>query len=281
VKLLPPHPWRIPVIVLLVCLSLYLLLAGFLFLTQSRHIYFPTDAVGATPEHAGIAYEPVTFSSADGVALTGWFIPSARAQGTILFCHGNGGNISFLLETVKLFHDLDWNLLVFDYRGYGASEGTPTEEGTYQDGEAAWRYLVGARGIAPGTIVIMGRSLGGAVAVWLARRHATRGLILESTFTSLSDMAGEIYPYFPVRWLLRYRYPTIDLIGDVSAPLLVIHSRDDETIPFRQGQDLFAKATSPKTFLEIHGGHNEGFLLSAETYAAGIRSFLDALPAGR
>ena len=279
-KLLPPHPWRIPVIILFVCLVLYTALALFLYFTQERHVYFPTRPIGATPEHVGIAYERVSFRSADNVALTGWFVGVSRPRGTVLFCHGNGGNISYLLETVKLFSALEYNLLVFDYRGYGESDGTPTEEGTYLDAEAAWDYLVKQRGILPSSIVLMGRSLGGGVATWLAQRHAPQALILESTFTSLADIAAEVYPYFPVRWLLRFRYSTLDRIADVRCPVLVIHSRADEIVSFRHGWALFGAAREPKVFLEIQGGHNEGFLISADRYAAGIKDFLARQTAG-
>jgi fermentation-respiration switch protein FrsA (DUF1100 family) len=264
------------VIILLICLGLYTLLAAFLYATQARHVYFPTGAISATPEHLGVPYEEVAFTTGDKVRLAGWYVPAVHPKGTVLFCHGNGGNISYLLETVKLFRSLEYNLLVFDYRGYGASDGTPTEEGTYRDAEAAYDYLVKDRGILPGTIVLMGRSLGGSVAAWLAQRHLPPALILESTFTSLSDMAAEVYPYFPVRWMLRFRYATIDRLPDLRCPVLIIHSRADEVIPFRHGRELWEKADEPKAFLEIQGGHNEGFLLSADIYAAGIRDFLKA-----
>jgi uncharacterized protein len=278
VKLLPSHPWRIPVIILLVCLGLYATLAVFLYATQSRHVYFPTRAISATPAHLGIPFEEISFTTADSVRLAGWFVPVEHPQGTVLFCHGNGGNISYLLETVRLFRSLEYNLLVFDYRGYGASEGTPDEEGTYRDGEAAYTYLVRARAIAPGSIVFMGRSLGGAVAAWLAQQHAPRALILESTFTSLSDVAAEVYSFLPVRWILRFRYATIDRVAGLRCPVLVIHSREDEIIPFHHGRALWERAREPRAFLEIKGGHNEGFLVSAGVYAAGIRDFLKAHP---
>jgi hypothetical protein len=268
------------VVILLLCIGLYAVFTGFLYFTQDRHIYFPTEAISATPGHLGISYEEVAFTTTDSVRLTGWFIPAAHPKGTVLFCHGNGGNISYLLETVKLFHAMEYNLLVFDYRGYGSSDGSPTEEGTYQDAEAAWDYLTRDRGVPPGTIVLMGRSLGGAVAAWLARRHLPPALILESTFTSLSDMAADAYPYFPIRWMLRFRYDTIDRLADLRCPILVIHSRSDEVVPFHHGRALYDRARGPKTFLEIHGGHNEGFLVSADAYAAGIRRFLAARPAG-
>jgi len=260
--------------ILLACLFLYLALALFLYLSQQGHIYFPEAQIGATPGHVGVEYTPVTFRTSDSVQLAGWFIPAAAAKGTVLFCHGNGGNISYLMETVKLFPAMGYNLMVFDYRGYGESEGEPSEEGTYQDAEAAWEYLVRERKTVPSSIVVVGRSLGGAVAAWLAQRHTPHSLVLESTFTSLHDVAAGAYPWFPVRWMLRTKYPTIDYVREVRCPVLVIHSEDDEIIGFGHGRALFDAAREPKEFLRLRGGHNDAVLLSAGPYASGLAAFL-------
>ncbi len=273
-KLLPSHPWRIPVIALAICLLLYLTLAAILYFTQESQVYFPAREIGATPEHVGVPFTPVSFTSADGVRLSGWFVQASKPKGTVLFCHGNGGNISFLMETVKLYPSLGYNLLVFDYRGYGESDGTPSEEGTYRDAEAAWDYLVKVRGILPGSIVLVGRSLGGAVAAWLAVRHVPHSLILESVFTSMKDLASQVYPYFPIRLMLRYRYETITFLRELHCPVLIIHSPDDEIVPFSHGRALFDAAKGPKEFLQISGGHNDGYLVSADRYRRGVRAFL-------
>ena len=217
--------------------------------------------------------------------LTGWFIPVEHPRATVLFCHGNGGNISLLIESVRMFHSLQLNVLVFDYRGYGRSEGSPDEEGTYADAEAAWHYLTDTMGVPPAKILVVGRSLGGAIAAWLTARNTPAALVIESSFTSLPDLASELYPWLPVRILTRYAYDTEGSLASVHCPVLVIHSRDDEVIPFTHGEELFGAVQTQKTFLEIRGRHNEGFLLSSKAYLGAIdtllRSALKTEPATR
>jgi hypothetical protein len=193
---------------------------------------------------------------------------------TLLFFHGNAGNISHRLDSIRIFADLGLDVFIFDYRGYGLSEGSPSEPGTYRDATAAWRWLTGERGLAPGQILLFGRSLGAAVALELATRVEPAGVILESAFTSVPDLGAAIYPWLPVRLLSRYRYDNLGRIASVRAPLLVVHSRGDEIVPFRQGQALFAAASEPKRFLELQGGHNDGFLASGVGYRRGLAEFL-------
>ncbi len=252
----------------------YGVIAGLLYLYQDQLVYFPERALIATPTRAGLAYEPVRFTSTDGVALSGWFIPAPNARATLLFFHGNAGNISHRLESIRQFHQLGLNVFIFDYRGYGESEGVPTEAGTYRDAEAARRYLVETRGLAPEHIVYFGRSLGAAIAAWLATQHPPRALIVESAFTSVPDFGAEIYPWLPVRLLARLRYPTQEYLRSVQAPVLVIHSRDDEIVAFRHGERLYGSANSPKELLEIRGGHNDGFLVSGAHYTRRLDGFL-------
>ena len=252
------------------CLGFVALLALF----QSRFVYFPLRGIMATPAAIGLSYETVHFEAADGVRLSGWFVPAESSRGVLLFCHGNAGNISHRLESIDVFHRLGLSTFIFDYRGYGQSQGKPTERGTYLDAEAAWRYLVEKRGVDPTEIVFFGRSLGGAVAAWLAREHTPPALIVESTFTSVPDLAAQLYPFLPVRWLSRFDYSTVEYLRQVHCPVLVVHSRDDEMISIRHGRGLFAAANEPKEFLEITGSHNEGFMTSAARYEDGLDSFL-------
>lgn len=252
----------------------YVVLAGLLYLYQDRLVYFPERALAATPARAGLVYESVRFMSADGVGLSGWFIPAPKARATLLFCHGNAGNISHRLESIRQFHQLGLNVFIFDYRGYGESAGSPTEVGTYHDAEAARRYLVETRGLAPEQIIYFGRSLGAAIAAWLATQHPSRALIVESGFTSVPDFGAEIYPWMPVRLLARLHYPTREYLQAVKAPVLVIHSRDDEIVPFRHGESVYDAAKTPKEFLEIRGGHNDGFLVSGAQYTRHLDAFL-------
>ena len=252
----------------------YVSIAGWLYFAQESLVYFPGRTLVATPAQAGLAYEPVRFTSADGVALSGWYIPAPKSRGTLLFSHGNAGNISHRLESIRQFHDLGLDVFIYDYRGYGESEGKPSEEGTYRDAEAARRYLVETRGLAPEHIVYFGRSLGAAIAAWLATQHPPRALIVESAFTSVPDFGAEIYPWLPVRLLARLRYPTQEYLRSVQAPVLVIHSRDDEIVSFRHAEKLYESANSPKELLEIRGGHNDGFLVSGAQYTRRLDDFL-------
>jgi len=252
----------------------YVGFAVLLVLFQSRFIYFPERRIEATPDDIGLSYEPVLFEASDRVKLSGWFIPAEKSRGVVLFCHGNAGNISHRLESVQVFHRLGLDTFIFDYRGYGQSEGRTTERGTYRDAEAAWRYLVEDRQVDPSEIVIFGRSLGGTIAAWLAQDHPPKALILESTFTSVPNMAAQLYPYLPARLMSRFHYSAIDYIRQVDCPVLIVHSRDDEMIPFSHGQRLFEAANEPKKFLEIRGTHNEGFIVSAQRYHDGLDSFV-------
>ena len=244
------------------------------YIFQSRFVYFPIRTLSTDPSSIGLRFEDVYFETEDGVTLHGWFIPHDGARGVILFCHGNAGNISHRLDSIRVFHRLGLDVFIFDYRGYGQSEGRPTERGTYEDAEAAWRYLIEEHQVLPSEVIVFGRSIGGAVGAWLAQNHKPRLLILESTFTSLRDVAATLYPFFPVKRLLRFEYSTVEYLGGVNCPVLIIHSRNDEIMPFSQGQQLFEVAREPKTFLEISGTHNEGFITSGRDYEEGLDAFL-------
>lgn len=255
--------------------AVYVCFGATLFVNQSRFIYFPDPTIFSTPEKLGLKYRSVTFTTADQVKLAAWFIPAEAAKGVILFCHGNAGNISHRLETIDTFHRLGYATFIFDYRGYGQSEGTPSETGTYRDVEAAWDYLVNRENISPSQIVVFGRSLGGSIAAWLCSRKEPRACILESTFTSAKDMAASMYPFFPGRLLCRFQYDAAAAVEKINCPLLIIHSPDDDIVPFSHGRRLFAAAPAPKTFLQISGNHNAGFLFSAVRYKKGMEDFLN------
>ncbi len=269
--------WIIIRNVIILIALVYILIILLLFFFQSRLVFFPQREITLTPEVAGLPYEDVYFVAEDGIKLNGWFIPSDPGRGVILFCHGNAGNISHRLETIKIFNDLDLNVFIFDYRGYGKSAGRPGENGTYLDADAAWIYLTEIRNIDPRNIIVFGRSLGGAVAVNLASERPVRGLIVESSFTSIKDLGSETYPFLPVRLLSRIEYNALEKIKKVQCPKLIIHSRDDEMISFKHGERLYEAAGEPKEFLDISGTHNEGFLLDSERYKSRIDSFLNRI----
>ena len=241
---------------------------------QSKLVYFPDRQVQATPADFGVRYEEVPLTASDGTKLAAWFVPAPKDKGVILFCHGNGGNISHRLESLAVFRNLGYSVLIFDYRGYGRSEGSPSEEGTYRDARAAWEHLVHERNVPPGRIVLFGRSLGGAVAAKLASETDPAGLIVESAFTSIPDIGAERFWFLPVRLLSRFEYNTAGMIRQAGCPVLIVHSRDDEIIPFAHGRRLYEAAAEPKEFIEISGGHNDGFLTSGETYTTGLGWFL-------
>ncbi|MBU0714492.1 MAG: alpha/beta hydrolase [Verrucomicrobia bacterium] len=265
---------RIALSVLKIVAAVYVGLCILLFFRQSHMVYFPLVPVMQKPSDVGLAYESVALMTADDTRLAGWYVPCEGARGTVLMCHGNGGNIGDRLHPISLFHGLGLNVLVFDYRGYGESTGKPSEEGTYQDARAAWQYLTEKRNTPPDKIVVFGRSLGGAVAAGLVERITPAALILEATFTSIPDMGARLYPWLPIRLLSRYRYNTLARLEQIHCPVLIAHSRDDEMIPFEQGQRLFAAAHEPKTFFELTGDHNEGEALTSPAYCQALDAFL-------
>ncbi len=257
-------------------MAIYAAFAGLMYVTQSRQVYFPTRAHVTTPALHGMAYEDVEFVTEDGMRLHGWFVPAPTARGVLLFFHGNAGNVSHRIDSIRIFRELGLSVFIIDYRGYGRSEGSPDEAGTYRDAAAAWRWLRQERGVPAEDIVVFGRSLGAAVAAWLAARERPRAVILESPFTSAPDLGAELMPWLPVRQLIRFEYDTRSAVRSFDAPLLVIHSRRDEIVPFHHGRAVFDAAREPKSFLEIRGGHNDGFLISRPQYERGLAEFLDA-----
>jgi hypothetical protein len=267
------RPLRIILRVARAALLCYFLVALGLSCAQDKLVYHPVRGIDVTPEAAGLDFEEVSFAAADGVKLHGWFIPAENPRAVILHCHGNAGNISHRLELLRICHDLGLSTFIFDYRGYGRSEGTPTEDGTYLDAEAAWKYLTETRKVPPGEIIFHGQSLGGAVAANLASKHTPRALILESTFTSIPDWTRST-ALAPFCWVCRYRYDTKAILPNLHCPVLVIHSPGDDLIPYRHGRRLFELANEPKRFVEIRGDHNSGFLVSGATYTEGLRGFV-------
>ncbi len=255
----------------------YLLFGLYLFQFQSKFVYYPEypeRTITETPESIGLLYENVFLGTANGEKIAGWFVKGENSRGVVLFCHGNAGNIGHRLDSIRIFRELSLDVLIFDYRGYGESEGKPGESNTYEDAGTAWRYLVTVRNIDPEKIIVFGRSLGGGIASYIASKFSPGMLILESTFTSLSDIAAPRFPYFPVRLIMRIKYPTSEYLSRIDCPVLVIHSRDDEEIPFSHGQKLFDMASDPKEFLEIIGTHNEGYKESSSSYKEGLDKFI-------
>lgn len=260
---------------ILVLAVIYGSLVAAVYLGQSALLYLPSRTLAGTPAQMGLEYEELRITTADDIRLHGWYLPATQARGTLLFLHGNAGNISHRLDSLQIFHNLGLNVLLFDYRGYGESEGRPDEAGTYRDAEAAWDYLVTKRGESPRRIVLFGRSLGASVAAWLATYSEPAALILESAFISVPELAADLYPWLPSRWLARLHYPTRDYLAQVHCPVLVTHSSQDEIIPYRHGQALYQAAPEPKQFLPLEGDHNSGFLQTGDRYLKTLHQFLD------
>lgn len=267
--------------VLRVAVVSYVGLALFMFFRQSKYLYFPSRELGVTPATTRLPYEDMTVKTADGETVHGWFVPAPASRGTVLFCHGNAGNIGSRLDGIWRFHDLGLDVCIFDYRGYGRSTGKPSEEGTYRDVDAVWTWLMAAKKIPPGRVVVFGESLGGAVAAWVAEQKGPGAVILESTFTSVPDMAARLYPFLPARWLCRIHYPTLERMARIRCPVLVAHSPDDELIPFSHGRKLFEAAREPKVFLALKGSHNMGREETGRAYDEALDAFITRFVGGR
>jgi fermentation-respiration switch protein FrsA (DUF1100 family) len=268
--------WSLVVLVVVVYVALLLLLR----LNEHRLIYFPGSqrSLLAPPTSLSLPVERVTFPTEDGLTLASWVIPAgADSIGLwLLICHGNAGNLSEFDRPVHYagLRGLGLNLLAFDYRGYGESEGVPTESGLYKDADAAYHYLRNQRGVPPERIIIFGHSLGSAVAVDLASRVPTGGLILEGALTSVVDRGAELYPFIPVRWIAGSRFASFEKISKITVPKLFLHATGDEVIPLAHGRKLYEAAPPPKTFVELRGGHGDAFDADSATYFASIARFL-------
>ena len=249
-----------------------ILFVGYIKYIESRSIFFPTKEIELTPSLINLSFEDVYIDTEDKIKINGWFIPHNNAKYTILFCHGNGGNIGHRLDKIAILAEMGLNIFIIDYRGYGRSQGRPNEPGVYLDAKAAYGYLINKRNIKPEQIILYAESLGCAVAVHLASRVKTAGLILEGSFTRGRDMAKRIYPILPA-FLFYNTFDSLTRIKLVDAPKLFIHSENDEIVPFDLAVKLYNAAKEPKRFVKIMGGHNTAFLDSQSKYVSAIVTF--------
>lgn len=259
-------------------LSLIIILA--LFVTYLRYIerrslFYPAKEIEYLPKDLGLVSEDIFFKTPDNLKLNGWFISAKDARYTILFCHGNAGNISHRLEKLKFFQELGNNVFIFDYRGYGRSQGSPFEKGLYHDVQGAYDYLLSKK-ISPERIIGYGESIGGAVIIDLASQKRLGGLIIEGTVSNAKDMVRIIYPFLPY-WVLSSRWDSLNKIKSITIPKLIIHSINDEIVPYKLGRKLFESAPEAKEFLKIQGGHNSCFFESEQILREKIADFLKRL----
>lgn len=269
--------------IVLTLLACYVVVVFAMFVWQDKLVYQPSEQHIANPRQIGLSFSDVWLTAADGVRTHAWYVAapsSSSTTRTVLFFHGNAGNISHRLETLDLFHRLDLNVLMPDYRGYGRSQGSPSESGTELDAVAAWRYLREQRATPASAILIHGRSLGAGVALALAEQIASSSgeigaVFIESAFTSVPDLVADVLPWFPARGLVRIHYPNLERIARLSAPLLIAHSPADEVIPFHHGERLHAAALMGARFLRMQGGHNDGFVVTGSAYTEAVSAFIE------
>ena len=246
---------------------------------EKRFVFFPVAELLYTPNDVNLEYEDVRIQTSDGLALQGWFISGKAETGpnvTWLWFHGNGGNIGHRIGELALAHHrTEANIFIFDYRGYGESEGAPSEKGTYLDSRAVMEYLSSRSDVDSGRIVYLGHSLGAAVAVELALTQPPMAMVLVSPFASVHDMANLTLPFSPIGWLLRNHYDSISRIQQLDVPVLVLHGDQDETVPINQGRKLYRAANQPKRFQVLEGAaHNNTFEVAPEQYWGTIEAFL-------
>jgi fermentation-respiration switch protein FrsA (DUF1100 family) len=251
-------------------------LLGYFRYFEHRSLYFPTKEIETLPNNIDLSYEDVYLKTDDGMRLNAWLVPAKHSRYTVLFCHGNGGNISHRIEKIEILNRLGLDVFIFDYRGYGRSSGRPSENGLHKDVRAVYNYLVSERKVSPDSIILYGESLGGAVAIDLARTESVKALITEATFSSTKDVSRTIYPFLPT-FLISSRFDSARKIKDVNIPKLIIHSKNDEIIPFGQSIKLFEVSPEPKKHLVLIGSHNTCFLDSKDLYVSGINDFLKDL----
>jgi uncharacterized protein len=264
--------------VILTLATLYVGACVLMAVAQDRLIFFPSQVYAEHPGDHGMPYEDIELITEDGLHLHSWYLPApGDPRGTVIITHGNGGNISHRLGVARFWLRRDLNVLLLGYRGYGRNPGSPSEAGFQLDADAAWRWLTETRGEPPQRIICFGRSLGGGTASYLAHRYQPAGLVLESTFTSVRDVARERFPIFPVGLLLRHPFDTLSRMPGIRCPVLVAHSPRDEIVGFQHGQRLYAAAKEPRSWIELGSHHNDlSHFRHHPGYQAVVDQFLDA-----
>lgn len=261
--------------ILFALLFVYSAIVALFYFFQSYLVFVPSHNTPFIPPRFRDYLEEITLKTPDDVLLHAWFVrKTSEKTKTVIFCHGNSGNIGDREATIEIVLNLGLNILIFDYRGYGLSTGRPSEQGLYTDVLTAYNYLLQEKGLTGSDIIVWGRSLGGSVAAWLASEATVAALIVESSFSSVPELGKGLYPYLPVQYMVKYQFYTKSYLQKRTCPLLIIHSPQDGLVAFSHGQHNYQLAAEPKAFLEIEGDHNSGFLVSEKHYTQGIRNFL-------
>ncbi len=261
---------KIIIVILILVIILKLVFVYF----EAKSLYIPTHDIKGNPSNLGLKYEEVNFTAKDGVVLNGWFIPVEGAKFTFLYCHGNWGNISDRLDKIKFFNKLGVNYFIFDYRGFGKSDGKPTENGLYNDAQAAFDYLLTRKDINKEKIVVYGKSLGGPIAADLCVRRKVFAMVLEGSFASVVRRAQQKIPFLPMGFLVGQRFDCLSKVKKIAIPKLIVHGKKDEIIPFLDGELIFRQAQDPKQFLSFDGGHNDDIYITSQDYKEVLGEFL-------
>ena len=243
---------------------------------EYRGIYYPVKEILIYPSSFGASFKDIYITTEDNVRINGWLISNPRAKYTLLFFHGNAGNIGDRIDKLQLLYQAGINIFIIDYRGFGKSQGVPSEPGFYRDAFASYDYLLNTAGVSPDQIILYGESLGSAIAVDFAFHRKVKALILEGAFSCGKDMAVKFYPFLP-RFIFSNSFDSLTKIKEISASKLFIHSLDDEIVSFNLAKKLYNNAKEPKEFLEIKGDHNNAFLSSQEAYISSISAFIGRL----
>ncbi|TVR14093.1 MAG: alpha/beta fold hydrolase [Balneolaceae bacterium] len=258
----------------------YLLILVLMFLFQNKLLFMPTSGFVQTPQSAGVEAEDFWVETDDGIRVHGWYFPNSDAEFVVVLSHGNAGNISYRIDIARTLLDAGASVLMYDYRGYGQSDGRPNERGLYKDIEAVVEGLKSEKGYSEDRIIMYGRSLGGAVAAYAGTKYNLGGLVLDSSFTDLRAMVRDVYPFVPSR-LARYEFPTNRYIQHSrNYPIMIMHSPNDEIVRYHHGRELYELLEEPKRFVELRGGHNDNFFASRDVILENWRWYLDELGSG-
>lgn len=259
--------------ILLIVIVFVIAFKVFFILLEQKGLYHPYKEIPETPKNLGIVFEDINFKTTDGQLLNGWFVPAKDAKVTVLYCHGNAGNMYHRLHKVKFFHEMEVNFFIFDYRGYGKSTGKPTEKGLYKDAQTAYDYLASRNDVDKNKIVVYGKSLGGPVAADLCNKRQACALILEGSFATVLLRAQQIYPFLPMKLLITQKYDAMSRVQSLRIPKLIAHGRQDEVISFRHAEILYAAAANPRQFLPFDGGHNDDVYVTSAAYIDVLLNF--------